>query len=57
MAELRDQVLVTVDTAADIAMFGRMVASSPDHNREAAVQVAHAYTTHRVIVEDDFTPP
>jgi CRISPR system Cascade subunit CasC len=54
MAELRDRVLVTVDTAADIAMFGRMVASSPDYNREAAVQVAHAITTHRVEVEDDF---
>jgi CRISPR system Cascade subunit CasC len=31
-----------------------MVASSPDYNREAAVQVAHAITTHRVEVEDDF---
>ena len=52
--ELRSKVLVTVDTAADIAMFGRMVASAPDFNREAAVQVAHAITTHRVDVEDDF---
>ena len=42
------------DTAADIAMFGRMLADSPDFNREAAVAVAHAFTTHRVVVEDDF---
>lgn len=42
------------DTAADIAMFGRMLADNPDYNREAAVQVAHAITTHKVEVEDDF---
>ena len=46
--------LVRHDTAADIAMFGRMLADSPHYNREAAVQVAHAITTHRVPVEDDF---
>jgi CRISPR system Cascade subunit CasC len=51
---LVDAVLSKTDTAADIAMFGRMVASAPDFNREAAVQVAHAITTHRVEVEDDF---
>ncbi|HRO48517.1 MAG TPA: type I-E CRISPR-associated protein Cas7/Cse4/CasC [Hyphomicrobium sp.] len=51
---LVDVVLAKTDTAADIAMFGRMVASAPDYNREAAVQVAHAITTHRVEVEDDF---
>ncbi|MCQ4159228.1 type I-E CRISPR-associated protein Cas7/Cse4/CasC [Roseomonas sp. GC11] len=43
-----------VDTAADIAMFGRMLADDPDYNREAAVQVAHAITTHKVVVEDDY---
>ena len=42
------------DTAADIAMFGRMLADNPDYNREAAVQVAHAVTTHKVAVEDDY---
>jgi CRISPR system Cascade subunit CasC len=42
------------DTAADIAMFGRMLAENPDFSREAAVQVAHAITTHRVTVEDDY---
>ncbi len=47
-------VLAKVDTAADIAMFGRMLADNADFNREAAVQVAHAFTTHRITVEDDF---
>ncbi|MGH7111788.1 MAG: type I-E CRISPR-associated protein Cas7/Cse4/CasC, partial [Stellaceae bacterium] len=49
-----DQLLRHSDTAADIAMFGRMLADSPKFNREAAVQVAHAITTHRVTVEDDY---
>jgi CRISPR system Cascade subunit CasC len=49
-----DAVLARVDTAADIAMFGRMLADNPDFNREAAVQVAHAFTTHHTTVEDDF---
>jgi CRISPR system Cascade subunit CasC len=48
------QVLQRADTAADIAMFGRMFADNPDFNREAAVQVAHAVTTHRVAIEDDY---
>ncbi len=47
-------VLRKTDTAADIAMFGRMLADNPDFNREAAVQVAHAITTHKVDIEDDF---
>lgn len=40
--------------AADIAMFGRMLADNPGYNVEAAVQVAHAFTTHRVTIEDDY---
>ena len=40
--ELADKLLRRADTAADIAMFGRMLADNPDYNREAAVQVAHA---------------
>lgn len=39
---------------ADIAMFGRMLAASPDKNVEAAVQVAHAISVHKVTVEDDY---
>jgi len=41
-------------SAVDIAMFGRMLASSPAFNTEAAVQVAHAVTVHEVAVEDDY---
>jgi len=49
-----DKLLGKTDSAADIAMFGRMLADAPAFNREAAVQVAHAMTTHNVIVEDDY---
>lgn len=41
-------------SGADIAMFGRMLAGSPAHNFEAAVQVAHAITVNEVAVEDDY---
>lgn len=51
---LAAEVLVASDTATDIAMFGRMLADNPHFNREAAVQVAHAITTHKIEVEDDF---
>ncbi len=40
--------------AADIALFGRMLADEPRFNVEAAAQVAHAISVHRVEVEDDF---
>lgn len=51
---IKEKLLGTTDTAADIAMFGRMLADSPAYNREAAVQVAHAFTTHGAEVEDDY---
>ncbi|WP_116114832.1 type I-E CRISPR-associated protein Cas7/Cse4/CasC [Austwickia chelonae] len=38
----------------DIALFGRMVANDADLNVDAAVQVAHALSTHRVDNEDDY---
>lgn len=41
-------------SAADIALFGRMLAANPAYNVEAAAQVAHAITVHKVAVEDDF---
>ncbi len=41
-------------TAVDIAMFGRMLASSPAFNTEAAIQVAHAFTVHKAAVDDDY---
>ena len=41
-------------SAADIALFGRMLADSPKYNVEAAAQVGHAITAHKTAVEDDF---
>lgn len=41
-------------TAADIALFGRMLADDPGYNTEAAAQVAHAITVHKITVEDDY---
>jgi CRISPR system Cascade subunit CasC len=40
--------------AVDIALFGRMLASSPGFNVEAACQVAHAISVHPVVIEDDY---
>jgi CRISPR system Cascade subunit CasC len=40
--------------AADLALFGRMLADLPTQNVEAASQVAHAISTHKVSVEFDF---
>lgn len=40
--------------AADVALFGRMLADLPDRNRDAACQVAHALSTNAVSVEFDF---
>jgi CRISPR system Cascade subunit CasC len=53
-AESMPPILTNRHTAADIAMFGRMLAASPAFNAEAAVQVAHAISVHQVVVEDDF---
>lgn len=52
--ELKKLVLRKADGAVDIAMFGRMLADDPDFNREAAVQVGHAITTHAMQAEDDW---
>ena len=49
-----DELLLTTDTAADVAMFGRMLADQPRYNREAAVQVSHAITVNRAVAEDDY---
>jgi CRISPR system Cascade subunit CasC len=50
----KSELLRKTDAAVDIAMFGRMLADDPEFNRDAAVQVAHAITTHRTVVEDDY---
>jgi CRISPR system Cascade subunit CasC len=41
-------------SAPDIALFGRMLAEKPELNLDAACQVAHAISTHRVTMEMDF---
>ncbi|MCB1300455.1 MAG: type I-E CRISPR-associated protein Cas7/Cse4/CasC, partial [Tetrasphaera sp.] len=38
----------------DVALFGRMVADAADLNVDAAVQVAHALSTHAVTPEQDY---
>lgn len=38
----------------DIALFGRMVADSPNLNVDAACQVAHSISTHRAVTEFDY---
>lgn len=40
--------------AADVALFGRMIADKPDKNVDAACQVAHAISTHPVTMEMDY---
>lgn len=40
--------------AADLALFGRMLADLPDKNRDASSQVAHAISTHKTGIEFDF---
>jgi CRISPR system Cascade subunit CasC len=40
--------------ATDISLFGRMLAEKPIYNIEAACEVAHAITVHKVAVEDDY---
>ncbi|HIR17367.1 MAG TPA: type I-E CRISPR-associated protein Cas7/Cse4/CasC [Candidatus Caccocola faecigallinarum] len=42
------------DPSVDIALFGRMVASDPSLNYDAAAQVAHAISTHEVRNEFDY---
>lgn len=49
-----DRAIKTARQSVDIALFGRMLAEQPDRNIEAATQVAHALSTHRVEMELDF---
>ncbi len=42
------------DYGISLSLFGRMVANDPDLNVDAAVQVAHALSTHAVDPEFDF---
>jgi CRISPR system Cascade subunit CasC len=49
-----DAIKKSVTGAADIALFGRMVAELDNMNVDAACQVAHAFSTHEVDMEMDF---
>jgi CRISPR system Cascade subunit CasC len=40
--------------AADLALFGRMLADLPEKNIDAAAQVAHAISTHEVTTQFDY---
>ena len=40
--------------AADLALFGRMIADLPEKNIDAASQVAHAISTNRISMELDY---
>lgn len=50
------QLLSAIDggDAVDIALFGRMIATHAQKNVDAAVQMAHAFSTHTVATEFDF---
>ncbi|MDS2172675.1 type I-E CRISPR-associated protein Cas7/Cse4/CasC [Nesterenkonia sp. CL21] len=48
------QKLLDEEHSVDIAMFGRMVADSPNYNVDAAVQVAHALGTSAAEPEFDY---
>ncbi len=49
-----DALVSTAAGAVDIALFGRMLAAKPRFNVEAAAQVAHALSVHKVAIEDDY---
>jgi CRISPR system Cascade subunit CasC len=55
-AELSKALLasLTGTGAADLALFGRMLADMPGKNVDAASQVAHALSTNRISMEFDF---
>lgn len=54
--QLQNELLGALDggKAADLGLFGRMIADLPGKRVDAASQVAHAISTNRVAVEFDF---
>jgi CRISPR system Cascade subunit CasC len=48
------KLLLNGGKAVDVALFGRMLADLPEVNQDAACQVAHAISTHRVEREFDY---
>ncbi len=55
-AEVKNALKSALDggRAADLALFGRMLADLPEKNTDAACQVAHAISTNRVSMEFDY---
>jgi CRISPR system Cascade subunit CasC len=55
-SEIKKALLEALDggKAADLALFGRMLADLPDKNIDAACQVAHAISTNKVLMDMDF---
>ncbi|MFO0613171.1 MAG: type I-E CRISPR-associated protein Cas7/Cse4/CasC [Polyangiaceae bacterium] len=49
-----EKILKDASRTPELALFGRMIADQPGWNVEAACQVAHAISTHRVSMEFDF---
>ena len=55
--DLRKQIerlLADGSRTPELGLFGRMIADAPEWNVDAACQVAHAISTHRVSMEFDF---
>lgn len=54
--EIKESLAAVLDgtKAADLALFGRMLADIPGQNIDAACQVAHALSTHKVEMEMDY---
>ncbi|GAA1215032.1 type I-E CRISPR-associated protein Cas7/Cse4/CasC [Kitasatospora nipponensis] len=50
----RAKQIANTQHSVDIALFGRMVANAADINVDAAAQVAHALSVHRVESESDY---
>ncbi len=49
-----EEILGEAARTPELALFGRMIADRPEWNIDAACQVAHAFSTHRVSMEFDF---
>jgi CRISPR system Cascade subunit CasC len=53
-AKAQSRKALSDNPAIDVALFGRMVADDPGLNTDAAAQVAHAISTHKVENEFDY---
>ena len=53
-ATVKKELLTNEGLGADVSLFGRMMSANAQFTVEAAAQVAHAITVHKVTVEDDY---